>query len=53
MARVYIDTKIWRWFHVHAGVSRIGEELEFFGGLTFRYEDEDIRTFIGLLGLSN
>ncbi|NUN49156.1 MAG: MCE family protein [Candidatus Brocadiae bacterium] len=53
MARVYIDTKIWRWFHVHAGVSRIGEEPEFFGGLTFRYEDEDIRTFIGLLGLSN
>jgi phospholipid/cholesterol/gamma-HCH transport system substrate-binding protein len=52
MARAYLDTKIWRWFHVQAGVSRIGHDAEFFAGATFTYEDEDIRTFISLIGLA-
>ncbi|MBI2923771.1 MAG: MCE family protein [Planctomycetes bacterium] len=53
MIRGYLDTKIWRWFHVQAGASRIGHDAEFFAGLSFTYEDEDIKTFISLIGLAN
>ncbi|MCE9584237.1 MAG: MlaD family protein [Planctomycetes bacterium] len=52
MARIYLDTKVWRWFHVQAGVSSLARHPEFFAGASFTYEDEDIRTFISLIGLA-
>ncbi|KAF0245895.1 MAG: Mammalian cell entry related domain-containing [Planctomycetota bacterium] len=50
--RVYLDTKIWKWFHAQVGVNRLFHDPEIFGGVSFTYEDEDIRTFISLLGLA-
>lgn len=50
--RVYLDTKIWKWFHAQVGVNRLFHDPEVFGGLSFTYEDNDIRTFISLIGLA-
>jgi phospholipid/cholesterol/gamma-HCH transport system substrate-binding protein len=50
--RVYLDTKIWKWFHAQVGVNRVFHDPELYGGVSFTYEDEDIRTFISLIGLA-
>ncbi len=50
--RVYLDTKIWKWFHAQIGVNRLFHDPELFAGVSFTYEDEDIRTFISLIGLA-
>jgi hypothetical protein len=33
-------------------VNRLFHDPELYGGLSFTYEDQDIRTFISLLGLA-
>lgn len=50
--RVYLDTKIWKWFHAQVGVNRVFHNPEIFAGVSFTYEDNDIRTFISLIGLA-
>jgi len=37
---------------LYAGANRITDRPEFMGGIGFEYEEEDIRTLIGLIGLS-
>lgn len=39
-------------FRLYAGASRLGDDPEFFAGAGFEYEDEDLKTFISLMGLS-
>jgi phospholipid/cholesterol/gamma-HCH transport system substrate-binding protein len=62
MLRFWIKTPLWRrgdeWWqkllsytHLTAGVSRIGDDPEFFVGIGFEWKDEDIRTLISLVGL--
>jgi phospholipid/cholesterol/gamma-HCH transport system substrate-binding protein len=51
IVRAYLSTSIWGPFGAYAGASRLLDDPEFMGGVSLEYEDEDIRTFVGLLGL--
>jgi len=63
MMRAYARVPLWirkdNWFeslvsivHVYAGVNRIGlhNNMEFMGGISLDWPDEDIRTLVGLIG---
>ncbi|MBI5366401.1 MAG: hypothetical protein HZA54_05160, partial [Planctomycetes bacterium] len=43
------STKVLRFFRPYLGASRLGNDAEFFGGVTFEYEDRDIASLIALL----
>ncbi|MBI3268384.1 MAG: MCE family protein [Planctomycetes bacterium] len=47
--RLEASSKVLKYFRPYVGAARLGNEAEFFGGVTFEYEDEDIRNFVQLL----
>ncbi|MBI5369055.1 MAG: MCE family protein, partial [Planctomycetes bacterium] len=47
--RMEASTKVLRFFRPYLGASRLGNDAEFFGGVTFEYEDRDIASLIALL----
>lgn len=63
MTRFFLKTPLWRrgdeWWQkilssiwVTAGISRIQDDPEFFVGVGLEWQDEDLRTLIGLVGLA-
>lgn len=61
MVRAFVRVPLWvrkdNWFesllsivNVYGGVSRIGADPEWVGGISLDWPDEDIRTLIGLIG---
>ncbi|MBI5778132.1 MAG: MCE family protein [Planctomycetes bacterium] len=53
MVRAYGSLTLWNHFKVYAGTSRLTSDTpEFMTGITFEYLDEDIKSFVTLLGIS-
>lgn len=52
ITRAYVGTRFLKYFSARAGVNRLGNDPEFFLGISFEYEDEDLRSLIGVLGLT-
>jgi hypothetical protein len=51
LIRAEVSAKIWKYLRLHLGASRLTDEPEFFAGITFEYEDPDIRYLLGMQGL--
>jgi phospholipid/cholesterol/gamma-HCH transport system substrate-binding protein len=51
LLRGYVTARIWKGFEAYAGASRIGQDAELMTGLSFEYNDEDLRSLVALLGL--
>lgn len=47
LLRFEISSRVLKYFRPYVGVSRLGANEEFFGGIMFQYEDEDISKLIG------
>jgi len=53
MVRAYGSLTFWNHFKVYLGTSRLTSDTpEFMTGILFEYMDEDIKSFVSLLGLS-
>lgn len=53
MVRAYGSVKLWDHLKVYVGTSRLTSDTpEFMIGIAFEYLDEDIKSFVALLGLS-
>ena len=52
--RAYGSARIWKYFTVFAGFSRLGKgpNMESMFGLAFEYKDDDIKSLVSLIGLS-
>jgi len=45
-----ISTNIWKYIRVYAGAGNSVDGMDFMGGITFEWNDDDLKSFIGLLG---
>lgn len=45
-----ISTQIWKYIRVYAGAGNSVDGMDFMGGITFEWNDDDLKSFIGLLG---
>ncbi|MBI5359576.1 MAG: MCE family protein [Planctomycetes bacterium] len=54
MARLELSTAFWEeHIRVYAGLNRLFNDGEFYGGLMFEYTDKDIKSLVALIGLGN
>ncbi len=51
LVRAQVSTELWNNLRLYAGANRITDGPEFFGGVGFEYEDEDLRYLVSLMGV--
>jgi phospholipid/cholesterol/gamma-HCH transport system substrate-binding protein len=52
LVRAQVSTELWNNLRLYAGANRLTDDPEFFGGVGFEYEDEDLRYLVSLMGAS-
>lgn len=45
-----LSTQIWKYIRVYVGAGNSTDGMDFMGGITFEWNDDDLKAFVGLLG---
>jgi len=45
-----LSTEIWKYLRVYVGAGNSTDGMDFMGGITFEWNDNDLKAFVGLLG---